>query len=427
MLYDSKNGTVLGRNCLSWTKILAFYIVYYAFLAVLFWGTVQLFAGRAKQVTVETSDEKTYSKYVGKPYIYTRTDQPGMDVWPHQMTLDDDLGQNMKLNMVPDNKDPYGNKPKDNRERQNAYTTLVTKYLLDACPYEKSCKFADWYGSNWATTMGLDFIEPGVQDVTDQQKKTTRQQTAYRLCPKKPGTQDPDCGKIMSINWTKFRAKLNVNETDNKIESPIFFLAINKVIDFQLKSAKDLNKIKGPPLQYEVKNRVTDAVYFNCFIKDNLVSKGIKRTPCCTNDTADDNVKCIPISEEGCKEGEKNVKERNTYQQKGTKYSIKAILPYIKNEHYEYNGYKANSEGLPEIDEQNMKSMNYVKPFAIFQMNSADGLYDSKAENMFIRCNALAANIEYPYLDSDQLSANALLMQAGHGHIEFGFQTAGQG
>merc|ERR1712071_116996 len=71
-LYNPQEGTVLGRTAGSWAKILVFYGVYYSFLFVLFYVfTIVGYQG--------TLPEAMAGK---KPYVNTRTDQPGAAVHP---------------------------------------------------------------------------------------------------------------------------------------------------------------------------------------------------------------------------------------------------------------------------------------------------------------------------------------------------------
>jgi len=178
MFYDSKNGTILGRNCASWTKILAFYAVYYTFLGFLFYGTIKVYPTTQGQY-VDVAGEK---QLIGKPYIFTRTDQPGMDVWPHQAVQgnDDGNGQGLILQHMQakakdgkanDNAvDPYD--PATDKKNPIAYSTVVTDYLLNACPFENSCKLKDWHGADWATVTGIDFLVAG-EDAKEPNDKSS--------------------------------------------------------------------------------------------------------------------------------------------------------------------------------------------------------------------------------------------------------------
>lgn len=66
-LYNSEEGTVLGRNSSSWGRISVFYLFYYAFLAALF----------AISITI------TYSLMpTDKPYYQTRLQTPGVTIQP---------------------------------------------------------------------------------------------------------------------------------------------------------------------------------------------------------------------------------------------------------------------------------------------------------------------------------------------------------
>lgn len=70
-LYDSEEGTVLGRTASSWGKILLFYAVYYSFLALLFWGF--LAAYKSTWVTIPGGT---------RPTVHTRQGQPGIAAHP---------------------------------------------------------------------------------------------------------------------------------------------------------------------------------------------------------------------------------------------------------------------------------------------------------------------------------------------------------
>lgn len=66
-IYNSEEGTVLGRNSSSWGRISVFYLFYYAFLAALF----------AISITI------TYSLMpTDKPYYQTRLQTPGVTIQP---------------------------------------------------------------------------------------------------------------------------------------------------------------------------------------------------------------------------------------------------------------------------------------------------------------------------------------------------------
>merc|ERR1712154_748881 len=94
-------------------------------------------------------------------------------------------------------------------------------------------------------------------------------------------------------------------------------------------------------------------------------------------------------------------------------YKIKAIRPYISNK--KYSGYSADAE-------KNKETATYAKPFAMFQMSKATGKIKNLEDKSLVRCNVVAKNIEYPYLDSEKLMSNALLGQPGHGWVQLGFR-----
>jgi len=88
MLYDSENGTLLGRTAGSWARILGFYAVYYSFLACLFYGFLAFYKSNLPPTDRDG------------PVIKSRLDQPGAGVWPHNDFRDDrdNLEFNLKAN-----------------------------------------------------------------------------------------------------------------------------------------------------------------------------------------------------------------------------------------------------------------------------------------------------------------------------------------
>jgi len=87
-LYDSKAGTVLGRTAGSWFRILFFYLVYYAFLTFLMYGSVTMYSD-----TLESRDT---------PFIRTRTSQPGLSAIPANMYIEDDNNAEFKYDTTDD-------------------------------------------------------------------------------------------------------------------------------------------------------------------------------------------------------------------------------------------------------------------------------------------------------------------------------------
>lgn len=72
LLWNPKKKTLLDRSFSSWIKILAFYAVYYSFLAVLFIGFLRLY--KDQRVAIPGAGKK--------PTVNTRLGQPGMAVHP---------------------------------------------------------------------------------------------------------------------------------------------------------------------------------------------------------------------------------------------------------------------------------------------------------------------------------------------------------
>lgn len=66
-LYNSDDGTVMGRDGKSWARISVFYLFYYAFLACLFAISIN--------ITLSCLDEE-------KPYFQTRLQAPGVTIQP---------------------------------------------------------------------------------------------------------------------------------------------------------------------------------------------------------------------------------------------------------------------------------------------------------------------------------------------------------
>jgi len=81
---DPKEGTFLGRTAASWAKILVFYFFYYSFLALLFFGCIQLIGWRIERV----NDGEF-------PMINSRLDEPGLTVYPHNTIIDDENNEKL--------------------------------------------------------------------------------------------------------------------------------------------------------------------------------------------------------------------------------------------------------------------------------------------------------------------------------------------
>ena len=83
-IFNPKEGTFLGRTAGSWGRILFFYLIYYSFLGLLFWGTIELINYRIKNI-----NEGEF------PAINTRLDEPGLTVYPHNTIIGDELNEQL--------------------------------------------------------------------------------------------------------------------------------------------------------------------------------------------------------------------------------------------------------------------------------------------------------------------------------------------
>lgn len=123
LLYNSKDGTILGRTGKSWFKILLFYTLYYAFLSVLFVFSIRIYQGYLPK---------------DRSRIMTRVDQPGMTVFPHNKMINDKLNLEFSLDeydpatikkMKKDGELPI--KAKFQRIKQGKSATKTTPMVLD--------------------------------------------------------------------------------------------------------------------------------------------------------------------------------------------------------------------------------------------------------------------------------------------------------
>lgn len=433
--YNAQEGTVLGRTCGSWTKILGFYLIYYTFLGFLFYGSVQVGMLRIESETVSGK-----TRGLGQPVIVTRTDQPGIDAWPQNMLIEDEQGLAFPLDEF---KKTYG-------EKQNKYPVYVQKleqFLLNACPFKKQCALDQFYGTDWSNKAELAFLVEDLENESvDQNVKCgkddfSRKCLLYRECGANDEEKKTNCGNMMKIDYAKLRAVICKNDKDNcMINKPLFFVSLNKVINFDImtvdsldiSNGDQLNPKKGGPspvwqhdlnlMQTLTTTFVNDSFAFiNCYIMDQDQEKGLcypwqqDSTRATTGDKVDcDNMKDLSLK----------VLNKKGVEQAQTPYKISAIYPYIKNSDYKYSGFKSGDDTV------NKKSSRYVKPFAMFQLENSDasadatGVLKNKDDKSAVRCNILAKNLEYPFISDDALMGNALLSQPGHGWVQLGFKTS---
>jgi len=83
-ILDTEEGTFLGRTAGSWAKILVFYFFYYSFLALLFFGCINLISWR-----IEGANEGEF------PMINSRLDEPGLSVYPHNTIIADENNEQL--------------------------------------------------------------------------------------------------------------------------------------------------------------------------------------------------------------------------------------------------------------------------------------------------------------------------------------------
>ena len=410
-VYDSEKGTFLGRTAMSWIKILGFYAIYYTLLGFLFYGSVKV-----GMLRINNSNILGLTRGIKTPVIRSRTDQPGVDAWPQNMVIEDNQGQEFELATYEKN---YGKE----KNQYPVYIQKLEEFLLNHCPFENECSFKQILGDDWASK--IDFVVKGPDATEDavgckpEQAQSRKCLVFNEKCSKPKGNKK--CGKIMEIDHTKLKAQI-ANSTDNRITKPFFFISINKVIGFELKNFDDLeymiglNPKKGlpsPTLQYNPKDfalnatLLKQAAFVNCYVFDIEAKKG----------------NCDPWKKTDgviARDGEAGSKVPCDNMKTNKDYRVSPIQPFILNDNYKYTGYGDNAD-------ENIAAATYAKPFAMFQMSMAEEKESTPIKNLedksLIRCNVVAKNIEYPYLDSDQLMGNALLGQPGHGWVQLGFRT----
>lgn len=307
--YDSNAGTVMGRTGRSWAKILLFYAIYYSFLAIIFF------------VSLETMKAISKPKSLGGRGFaptQTRLDQPGLTVYPHQENRDDKDGL--------------------------AYPICFNKTFEETTYFKDLEKF-----------LGADIYN---------QKNIV-------------GYTSPDVNKYTATEWKE----IVKNSYENKTIT--VFLALNKVLNFELKGVSSLKDATGPyPFQHE---RVLEkdqfeknSAYFNCL---NLNDKGEITTgsnATVTIDLANPNV-----------------------QQPG-RISV--------------NDYNKQNTKTTDVGESQNQFKNIAKPFVAFEIDFKDV---KTGKNRFV-CLPIAGNInnsEQNEFTREKYSKNGL------GRLEFGFDV----
>jgi len=417
-VYDANAGTFLGRTAGSWFKILGFYAIYYTLLGFLFYASVLI--GMIRNENMELFGR---TRGIGTPPTRTRTDQPGVDAWPQQMVIDDNQGQEFELAT-------YEKKYGDSKNDYPIYVKKVEEYLLNYCPFEEKCALNDIFGDEWKTTFpfvvasNTDATKENVKDCDDTSIQSRKCMVFRQFC-----SGNETCGKIMKIDHTKFAEKIADNDK-KQINKPYFFIALNKVIGFEIMGMEKLagmnalNPVKDEPSptfqnfkSNEFKLSVDDlkqAAFVNCYIFD--VEAGKKMCKPWKVDTNNNFTVRDSSSSESvpCD----NMKDQ-------TDYKIQAIRPYILNKDYVYSGYFNSTTS--NWKDANKKTATYAKPFAMFQMSRVtEGKIQNLEDKSLVRCNVVAKNLEYPYLDSPKLMDNSVLKQPGNGWVQLGFRQIDQ-
>lgn len=417
-VYDANAGTFLGRTAGSWFKILGFYAIYYTLLGFLFYASVLI-----GMIRNENQELFGRTRGIGTPPTRTRTDQPGVDAWPQQMVIEDNYGQEFELAT-------YEKKYGDSKNDYPIYVKKVEEYLLNYCPFEKQCALENIFGDKWQETFpfvvksNTDATKENVKDCADTSVLSRKCMVYRQFC-----SGNETCGKIMKIDHVKF-AKEIADKDNKQINKPYFFIALNKVIGFEIMGMEKLAEMNAlnptknqpsPTFQNFKSNGLglsvddlKQAAFVNCYIFD------VEATKKMCKPWKVDNNNSFTVRDSSSSESVPcdNMKDQ-------TDYKIKAIRPYILNKDYVYSGYSNASS--PTMVEDNKKAVTYAKPFAMFQMSKVT---ESKIQNLedksLVRCNVVAKNIEYPYLDSEKLMDNGVLVQSGNGWVQLGFRQKDQ-
>lgn len=406
-IIGQENGqtTFLGRNAGSWFKILVFYLFYYTFLFFLAWGSIQI-----RQNMISTTDVDGKTLGVKTPMINTRLSQVGIKVWPHHQSQGASDDNNLKLQL--DKWMELDGRPKNNKyadymeyfflgtttnpDKENiGHLHIGDPVIKPYCKSKSDCRLTQLISADFTTDetlrqkYKLDFIE------FDEKNNT-------------------------KINWKKFRAIVvsDKNKETGVIDKPLVFLTINKKIGFEFFEIFEMSadEVKGPlPVYNRTKFLETEKMtkkersraWFSCFSKD--------------NDAARSGLLKYDVRSRKC-EGD-DAEATKTCKANREKYSsLQAILPFIRYREYKYDGYTSGASNQIKTDNKN--SMNYMSPFAIFQVTIYSENNKIRDPTKFpLRCNALLRNIEYPYMVGgvSKLEDNQLLKQSGNGYTEFGF------
>jgi hypothetical protein len=417
-VYNSEEGTFLGRTAMSWLKILTFYAFYYTFLGFLFYGSVQIGMTRITNKDIMGKD-----RGMDMPVLKTRTDQPGVDAWPQNADRDDNYGQEFVLGVYEKKDQGLG------VVEYPLYVQKIEEFMLNHCPFENKCSFDDILGGATEWPKIIDFVEKSIDDAIAANVKCPVEKSQTRKCLvfKSECEGNESCGKVMQINHDKLKAQIADSET-GQINKPFFFIAINKVIKFKLRGYDNFADISGlnpkrsmpsPTLQgFSITTlpltpeQLQQSALVNCYPYD---------IAAVTGDCYGWNENRTARVKTGAKIDCDNMKEQP---KDGAGYKVKAIRPYILSKDYEYEGYKSSND-----NDANQKVATYAKPFAMFQMSLTDETkkIDMLEDKTLIRCNVIAKNIEYPYLANKDLMDNALLGQPGHGWVQLGFKQKIEG
>jgi len=371
MFYDPDAGTLLGRTAGSWFKILVFYAIYYSLLGVLFWGSVVLLEKRV--VTFSTKDP---AKPIAKPYLNSRTDQPGMAVYPHSSFREDDENQEFSLSV-------------DQQAKKNDYEKEMKKFL-EKYTYDDLKKF---FGDNWAEK--IPFVKENGQKLDPK-------------CDTENCEIDGNAKVVLDSEKLKTAAKLGNNGITAE---PYVFVGLNKVIDFKIQSVLNFDDLKGVPMQN--KDFYESGIAGKNQGGHPIASKWITGTgdQCQTGKD-----KCAFNSGEGavyfnCFPCDLKAKTPSTFLNADSPFAVYPIHPYIVQEHYTWSGYSKTE--IP----------SYTKPFAIFQIrnkNATDTRANKYDKSNLFRCNAIADNLDYPYLGNAVTVSD---LKDGQGHFTFGFKS----
>lgn len=206
-LYNPKEGTVLGRTFGSWVRILAFYAVYYTFLFCLFYAfTIYWYQGTLPEAGSGT-----------RPYIGTRLDQPGCQVYPLKQLQDYKEGPHPKkisIKMGGDSKlNHYVSSAEYNAE---LYSHLQAKVGQFDCKTQQSAQDAKGKQSNCQVPDG-----PTKQQI-DNQMQAHKPMVSFevnRIIGWKPINNHP-----IRFTCTAFNVKEGVEAADKadwKFESAL--------------------------------------------------------------------------------------------------------------------------------------------------------------------------------------------------------------